>query len=203
MAFDDSPKGFFGPTYSLTGDAVTLPTVGSTDVTVGKFTCDGTNSTVSVFDDATGVVPEAHNLKVGDKVALSTSAADLPAPFTAADHYVVSVPSSTTLTLALAANGTAIVSTDAGTGTHTLKALGVLQEVTNAEAHATTGDWRKVAFGICEAMYQKQINTPTADRPTKVSFTRSSSTNEITGVVTKFYGFSFSTATLGFEVADE
>jgi hypothetical protein len=192
--FDDSPTGFFGPTYSLTGNAVTLPTVSSTDVTVGTFTCDGTTSTVTVS--------AAHNLKVGDKVAISSSTT-LPAPFTAADHYVVSVPLSTTLTLALAANGTAIVSTNTGTGTHTIKALGVLQEVTDAEAHATTGDWRKVAFGICEAMYQKQINTPTADRPTKVSFTRSSSTNETTGVVTKFYGFSFSTAPLGFEVADE
>ena len=196
MAFDDSPTGFFGPTYSLTGNAVTLPTVSSTDVTVGTFTATAASAILT-----TSV---AHNLKVGDKVAISSSTA-LPAPFTAADHFVVAVTSTETdeIQLALAANGTAIVATDTGTGTHTIKALGLLQEVTDAEAHATTGDWRKVAFGICEAMYQKQINTPSADRPTKVSFTRSSSTNEITGVVTKFYGFSFSTATLGFEVADE
>lgn len=178
MSYNAAPIGFFGPGYALDGSFIKLPTSTIADITVGTFTATGTTAVLTVSAD--------HNLKVGDKVAISSSTT-LPAPFTAADHFVVSVPAATTLTLSLTKGGTAIVSTDAGTGTHTIKALGMLQEVTDAEAHATTGDFRKVVFGLVESMYQKHINTPAADRSTKCGITRSSSTNETTGIVTRYY----------------
>lgn len=196
MAFDDSPIGFFGPSYSLTSNAVTLPTVSATDTTIDTFTSDGTTAVLTM------AVVTAHNLKVGDLVALS-SATTLPAPFTAADHYVVSVPAANTVTLSLTKGGTAIVATDTGTGAHTIKALGALQEVTATEAHATDGDWRKVAYGLCELMYQKTLNTATADRPSQVTISRSSSVNDTTGNITRYYSFQFVTEPTGVEVVDE
>jgi hypothetical protein len=192
--YNSSPKAFFGPTYSLTGNAVTLPTVDSTDVTVGTFTATGTTAVLTVS--------AAHNLVVGDKVSLSTTTT-LPDPFTATDYFVVSVPSSTTLTLSATRGGTAIVTTDTGTGTHTIKSLGILQEVSDAEAHATTGDWRKIVYGIMEMLYQRWLNTPTADRPAKMNISRSSSTNETTGAITRFYTVQITTIPSGLEVVDE
>ena len=195
MAFDPAPAAFFGKSYALTSSSVTLPTVDKADATLGSFTAVGD----SVSAVLTTSVP--HLLKVGDKVAISGAA--LPAPLTAADHFVVSVPGASTLTLSLTKNGTAIVPTTAGTPTHTMVALSVLQEVTDIEAHATSGDSRKVVYGIVEAMRLKYVNTPTADRPAKMTIAGSSSTNETTGVVTKYINFTFITDPIGFDVVAE
>jgi len=163
MSFNKAPINFFGPGYALTSSAIVIPTVDAADITIGTFTCDGTTATVTASAD--------HNLKVGDKVSLSTTTT-LPAPFTAADHFVVSAPTATTLTLSLTKGGAAIVSTDTGTGTHTIKALAPLQLVTDAEAHATTGDWREIFIGLLDLAYHKQQNTPTADRSGSVVFSK-------------------------------
>ena len=202
MDFDPTPKGFFGNGYAIASSELKLPTSAFADITVGKFTMTGASAVVSVFDDATGLIATDHNLKVGDIVAIST-ATTLPAPFTAADHYVVSVPTSSTLTLSLTRNGTAIVSTDAGTGTHTLKALAPLQEVTDAEAHATTGDWRKVVYGLMELLHGKYANIPTADRPANVTITKSKSPNVVTGVDTNSYTVTIKTLASAAEVLAE
>jgi len=194
MPYSSAPVSFFGPTYALTSNAVTLPTVDSTDVTVGTFTVTGTSAIVTVST--------THNLLVGDKVALSSSTT-LPAPFTATDYFVVSVPTPTTLTLSLTNNGNAVVSTNTGTGTHTIKVLGILQEVTNVEAHATTGDWRKITYGIMEMLYQRWLNTDTANRSAQMSISRSSTTNDVTGAVTRSYTVRVTTIPSGMEVIDE
>jgi hypothetical protein len=194
MAFDPAPKGFFGNGYALSSSEIKLPTSDFADITIGTFTVDGTTSTVT-----TSV---AHNLKVGDKVAIS-SGTTLPAPFTAADHYVISVPLSTTVTLALTRNGTAIVSTDTGTGTHTIKALAPLQEVTDVEGHATTGDYRAVIHGLMELLFNKYNNTPTADRPTGVTVAKSTSPNVSTGIDTQYYTVTVKTISSGSEVVAE
>lgn len=194
MPFDDSPQAFFGPGYALASSEVKLPTSDIADITIGTFTCDGTTATITVSTD--------HNLKVGDKVSLSTTTT-LPAPFTASDYFVVSAPTSTTLTLATSRGGTAVVSTDTGTGTHTIKALGTLQELTDTEANASTGDWRKIVYAIMEMLYQKYLNTPSADRPSRVTISRSSSTNEQTGRMTRNYTVSIVTDIAGVEVSAE
>lgn len=194
MPFDDSPQKFLGPGYSLASSEIKLATSDIADITIGTFTCDGSTSTITVSTD--------HNLKVGDKVSLSTTTT-LPAPFTATDYFVVSAPTATTLTLSLTRGGTAIESTDTGTGTHTIKALGSLQELTDAEANASTGDYRKIVYALMEFLYQKFNNTPSADRPSRLTISRSSSTNETTGRMTRNYTVSVVTDISGVEVSEE
>lgn len=78
-----------------------------------------------------------------------------------------------------------------------------LAGLTDAEADPTTGDSRKVAFEIMEALYQAWLAVPTADRPTKMSVARSSSVNEETGVISRYYTFRFDVEPTGVEVSDE
>jgi hypothetical protein len=79
----------------------------------------------------------------------------------------------------------------------------LLAEVTEAEADPTTGDWRKIIFGLIEMIYQKFIALAEADKPNKVNLTRSSSINETTGEITRFYTFTFKVAPSGIEVNAE
>lgn len=61
----------------------------------------------------------AHGWSVGDKLRFSSSDT-LPAGLSAnTDYYVISVPSTTTLTVSSAEGGSAVDITDTGTGTHT------------------------------------------------------------------------------------
>lgn len=70
----------------------------------------------------TGVltVSAAHNLAVGDPVQLGTMTNGAPL-LAATTYYVQSVPTSTTLTLALTAGGASIVTTTAGSSTSIVK----------------------------------------------------------------------------------
>lgn len=62
----------------------------------------------------------AHGLIVGDRVRVS-SATTLPAGLSAATNYfVISVPSTTTLTVSATSGGSVVDITDTGTGTHTI-----------------------------------------------------------------------------------
>jgi len=67
-------------------------------------------------------------------------------------------------------------------------------ELTAAEADGTTGNISKVMFALMEKIYQEYIALPTADRPTKMVVTRSTSTNDLTGVITRTYAVAFYTA---------
>lgn len=79
------------------------------------FTVDATTNVVT-----TGAV---HRLAVGDAVQL-VSATTLPAGSAAATtYYVLTVPSSTTLTLSATAGGSTLDFTNTGTGVHHLSAL--------------------------------------------------------------------------------
>jgi hypothetical protein len=55
---------------------------------------------------------------------------------------------------------------------------GPLNELSGAAAHPTTGDWRKIIAGTMDGMYQKWSNLEEADRPKRLSMTR---TNGVTG----------------------
>ena len=125
---------------------------------------------------------------MGDRVRLVAGTGALPTGLAAAtDYYVKTVPTTTTLTLAATRNGALIdITADGGTA-HLLKAMGPLDEVTDTEANASSGDWRKVVFGIMEMLYLKWIGTPTADRPAKLTISRSSSVDNTTGDVTRSY----------------
>jgi hypothetical protein len=83
--------------------------------------------------------------------------------------------------------------------------LASIPEVTAAEADGATGDIRKVAFGLAEALYDHFNGLPLADRPTNMVITRGSSVNDQTNEMTRTYGFTFklAPATGALEVVDE
>lgn len=84
------------------------------------------NATGQTFVRSSGniLTAAAHGLETGDRVRVTTSAADLPAGLTIdTDYYVIKLSADTfsvATTDALATAGTAVTLSDAGTGTHTV-----------------------------------------------------------------------------------
>lgn len=80
--------------------------------TLGTFTVVAATNVITVS--------AAHGLAIGDRVRVS-SATTLPAGMAAnTDYYVLTVPSTTTLTVSDTFGGTVLDITDTGTGTHTM-----------------------------------------------------------------------------------
>jgi len=71
------------------------------------------------------------------------------------------------------------------------------------EADGTTGDIRKVMFALIEKIYSTYIETASADRPTKMTLSKSVSTNTETGVITNNYSIRFYTRISDQEVVSE
>ena len=88
-------------------------------------------------------------------------------------------------------------------GTDIVFPIASIPEMTAAEAAAADGDMRKVLFAICDKMYDVYNALETANKPTKMTIYRSTSTNDITGAVTKSYQFIFNVAVGSVEVAAE
>ena len=198
MAYNSAPSSFFGAGYSLASSAISLITgTDTTGVTVGT-TFVGSASTDTL------TTAGAHGLVVGDRVRCVAGTGALPTGISAATNYwVSSVATTTTLKLAATRGGTAIdITADGGTG-HFLKSMGPLDEVTDTEANATTGDWRKVILGIMEMIYWKWTGTTTANRPGKVSIVRSASVNNTTGEVVRTYTVRITLEAITSEVAAE
>jgi len=99
------------------------------------------------------------------------------------------------LTSGYTATGTEITMT-IGTG-------GLLPEVSSAEADAATGDFRKLMYGILEGLYSSYNAVPTADKPSQMLLSRSTSENSTTGLFTRNYNIQFKLDATGFEVAPE
>jgi hypothetical protein len=80
-----------------------------------------------------------------------------------------------------------------------------LPETDATECDGTTGDFRKVMLAFMEAVYQHYNGLATADRPAKMTITRSTSVNDTTGVITRTYAAAFLTeaAVGGIEVVAE
>jgi hypothetical protein len=87
-------------------------------------------------------------------------------------------------------------------GTDITVPLATFPELTAAEADATTGDIRKIAFAIAEKLYQAWALTASADRPDKMRITR---TRTATGTATMVvqYTLRFELNVTGQEVEDE
>jgi len=182
MAYNAAPSSFFGAGYSLASSAISIKTAtDTTGVTVGT-TFIGSASTDTL------TTATAHGIIVGDRVRCVAGTGALPTGISAAtDYWVLTVPTTTTLTISATRSGTLLnITADGGTD-HLLKAMGALDEVTDTEANATTGDWRKVLFGIMEMIYWKFTGTATADRPTKATITRTQKLNNTTGEITRIY----------------
>lgn len=75
--------------------------------------------------------------------------------------------------------------------------------VTDAEADATTGDSRRILFGLLQDMYARFNAIDAADRPTKMQFLRSTSVNDITQQGSVTFTIRFVTGDVVTEVADE
>jgi len=91
--------------------------------------------------------------------------------------------------------------------TNTAAANKLLTELTDAEANETTGDIRKLLFGIIDGLYtgfnNKNSQLAAADRPQRTAFTRSTSFNDATGIITRSYSISFQLEAASVEVANE
>lgn len=88
-------------------------------------------------------------------------------------------------------------------GTDITIPLASIAGLTAAEADASTGDIRKVAFSLIDKLYKEYLAMATADRPTKMTIAKSASTNTETGVVTNAYTFRFYTEVTAEDVVDE
>lgn len=195
MVYNKDIIAFFGPGYSHGSNAITLKTNDGSTTTGGTFSATAVAGTITTAS--------AHNLLVGDRVRL-TEVTTLPTGLAAAtDYWVIAVPSTTQLQLSASKSGPAVTITVDGTSDNTLQAFGPLVEVTDVEADETTGDSKKVLFGIVEALYQRWNNTPEADRSSKVTFTKSKSLNSQTGEETVFFNLSFKVNPIAVEVVEE
>jgi len=195
MAFNDAPYAWFGLGYDLTSSVIGLETI-----TAGVAAID--EATVVAATDVI-TVSSAHYLEIGDKVQFTTTDT-LPSGLAAStDYYVLTIPSTTTLTVSASSGGTVVDITDTGTGTHSIMRYPTLEEVTDVEANATDGDFRKVMYGICEKVANAWYRKDSDDRPAKMTVSRSTSTDETTGFQTKQYVFRFTTEVVSAEVVSE
>jgi len=193
MAYSAVPTTWMGAGYALTSSEIKLTTATHAGTSIGTFAVVAATDVITLG---------THGLKVGDAVKVASDTT-LPAGMVAATvYYVLTVPTADTLTLSATFGGGTLDITDTGTGTHTMYGI-ALPEVTDAEAHATTGDIRKIYFGLSEAMYQSYNNAATADRPTRMRMYRSNTTNETTGIITRTYTVQFDLGVATIEVAPE
>lgn len=74
---------------------------------------------------------------------------------------------------------------------------GAFPELSPEEANeepSNPGDIRKVLFAICQALADTWYATDAADRPTKMTISRSSPINESEGTITRIFTFRFVTS---------
>lgn len=88
-------------------------------------------------------------------------------------------------------------------GTDMTIPLASIAELTAAEADTVTGDIRKVWFALCKHMQDTWLATASADRPSKMTFSKSVSESPTTGKQTQAFTVQFVTDITGIEVADE
>ena len=192
----ETPQEFFGPGYSLASSEISLSTSDHALLSVDDFTADDTTDVLTVASD--------HNLLPGDRVRVS-STGTLPAGLSpGTDYWVRTRPSATEITLGSTENASSNVDiTDTGTGTHSIEVEPPLVEITDAEANASSGDARKVTFGLLDMLARRLQAIPQASRPSKIQVARSTFEDANTGEFIKTYNFTVRTQSSGFEVAPE
>lgn len=75
--------------------------------------------------------------------------------------------------------------------------------VSDAEANATTGDFRRILYGLLQDMYTRWMALLPQDRPTKMTYTRNTSPNDATQSAVVTFTLRFTTDDVISEVADE
>ncbi len=85
----------------------------------------------------------------------------------------------------------------AGFNTNDAVSNKLLVQLTDAKANATTGDIRTVMMGVSEAFYQAWSAILVANRPTKMTVSRSASSTSTSTKFTYTFGFTVDTNTFG------
>ncbi len=65
-----------------------------------------------------------------------------------------------------------------------------LSELTTTDANATTGNIRSIAFAFCDKLYKTWVAVAAADRPTRMTISRSTS-EDASGNIVKDFTFRF------------
>ena len=78
-----------------------------------------------------------------------------------------------------------------------------LPQITSSEANASTGDIRKIYYGLVEALFQAYLAKANADQPNRMTLSKSASVNSTTGLITANYSFQFVLAATGLDVTTE
>ena len=76
-------------------------------------------------------------------------------------------------------------------------------ELTANEANATTGDIRKIMYAVNEQLWTAWSALAAANRTTKMTMTKSSSSNATTSVLTHVYTWTFNNTVTTQDVANE
>lgn len=79
----------------------------------------------------------------------------------------------------------------------------LLTKLTDAEANATTGDWREICWSICYALYSKWAALSNSSKPTKAKFSKTIVANPDLTTQTETYIFVFTTTINPSDVAAE
>ena len=195
MAVNNTPLAWLGEGYTLSGSVIGLTTATHAGTTLGTVTADAATNVLTNSD--------AHNLSVANRVRFTTTTT-LPAGLSlATDYYVLTVPSTTTLTVSASRGGAVVDITTTGTGTHTMLLQGALSEVTDTEAAVSTGDMRKILFGLNERLWLHWNSLATADKPTNMILRKTSRADAETNEIINTYTAEFVLQPTGLEVSDE
>jgi hypothetical protein len=81
--------------------------------------------------------------------------------------------------------------------------IATFPELTAAEIDSVTGDIRKMLYAICEKCWLVWAALLTADKPNKMTISKSSSANAATGLTTHTYIFTFVNSVTAQDVAPE
>jgi hypothetical protein len=81
--------------------------------------------------------------------------------------------------------------------------LSVIPELQSSEVVGSNADIRKVMFALVDMLYNRWNSTLQADRPVRMSITRSTQFNDLSGATTRNYTQQFQVSPLGIEVVNE
>lgn len=105
--------------------------------------------------------------------------------------------------MAFSALPTNVIASWSEDGTNVTFPIASIPELTAAEADAATGDSRKIIYAMLERLYQWWLALAPADRPSRVTVSRSSSVDDATGNITRYYSIAVVVVPSGVEVIAE
>lgn len=166
----------------------------------GSYSTTGTTPNFSMVIDPAGLVSGGlTGLEVVESAALTITTSTTPLTI-GLTYTVLSLGSLNAADWNIIGwNGTSVPAVG-----DTFTALTTGQVTSGTNATVKSGDIRRILLGIVEAAYQKYLTYSTAGTaPAKMSISRTSSINDSTGILTRFYTLTFVTDVSSVEVAEE